>query len=58
MNKLLAEHNGQIVETMNLRTGQGYPVIKVEKVNSRSRKSPPLAIPTFCPFCGTKYERE
>ena len=58
MNAKLAALNGRLSETFGFPHDGGtsvtYPTIQVEKLNKRG-KSPPLAIPTFCPFCGEKY---
>jgi hypothetical protein len=39
------------------RPGYTFPALTTEKINKRSRDSMG-AIPTFCPFCGTKYREE
>jgi len=33
------------------------PMIMVEKIDTKKRQRPMNVIPTFCPFCGTKYPR-
>lgn len=62
MDALLAEHNTKLGVTMGFpRDGKpaySLPHIHTEKVEKRQRKGPALAIPTFCPFCGTKYVAE
>lgn len=35
-----------------------YPLIGVEKLETRSRARPALAVPSFCPFCGKPYHPE
>lgn len=49
----LAAYNG-VMEVTFSATGRTYPTIMVSKINPRGKR-PPCAIPTFCPFCGTKY---
>ena len=34
------------------------PHLQTEKIEKRQRRGPALAIPTFCPFCGTRYRGE
>lgn len=58
VDKLLSEHNARLGVTFNMLTGKTYPKITVEKLESKKRGSPPLMIPTFCPFCGAPYEPE
>lgn len=62
MNTQLAEHNTRICETMGFpRDGSPIftlPKIDTEKIETRKRVGPALAIPTFCPFCGTPYGKE
>lgn len=62
MNALLAEHNTRVCETMAFpsdgKPAYTLPHIMTEKIEKRQRKGPALAIPTFCPFCGTEYAGE
>lgn len=58
VDELLAERNGRLYVTINLMNGKAYPKLGVEKKETRSRTKPPLMIPTYCPFCGQRYEEE
>lgn len=59
MDAKLAEHNTKLCVTFAFpRDGSPsytLPSIETEKIEKRQRKGPALAIPCFCPFCGTKY---
>ena len=59
MNAKMAEHNTEIQVTFGFpRDGSPsfmLPLIGTKKIESRVRKGPALAIPTFCPFCGEPY---
>lgn len=61
-NAKLAVHNTRIIETMAFpRDGSpiySLPKIEVEKIETRKRLGPAIAIPSFCPFCGSRYEPE
>jgi hypothetical protein len=41
--------------TTNIYTGYRKPIIAAERRHGKGKKAPPL-IPSFCPFCGIKYE--
>ena len=60
MNAKLREHNTEIEETLCFpRDGSPIftlPMIGTKKIESRVRKGPALAIPSFCPFCGERYQ--
>lgn len=61
MDAKLAEHNTKLRCTFGYgRDGSTWflPLIGTEKLERKVRKGPALAIPTFCPFCGTRYKPE
>lgn len=52
----LKPHNSRLTRTVVMRPPGGpFPTIGVEKIAPRGPKAV-VAIPTFCPFCGTAYE--
>lgn len=59
MDAKLAEHNTRLCVTFGFpRDGSPasvYPYLKTEKIETRKRVGPALAIPSFCPFCGESY---
>lgn len=59
-NRSLADHNTRIVETLGFpRDGSpafSRPTITTEKIETRKRGGPAIALPSFCPFCGTPYQ--
>ena len=61
MDAKLADHNTRIAVTFGFpRDGSPpytRPTIQTEKLESRKRVGPAIALPSFCPFCGEKYER-
>lgn len=53
MNNRLAETNGHLITTL---FGTPRAVIGSVKVDRKKRGQPPVAIASFCPFCGEAYE--
>ena len=54
MNSRLAQENGKIDVTLGVFTVAEFPTIAVSKIKPRGKR-PPLAIPSYCPFCGGRY---
>lgn len=58
----LREHNTRIDVTFDFpRDGSPAftrPKIATSKIKTRKRCGPAIAIPSFCPFCGTRYVDE
>jgi hypothetical protein len=58
IDELLAEHNGRLSLTISFGTGGAYPTIMTEKIDKKKRGQTPVILPTYCPFCGLKYEKK
>lgn len=62
INDHLRSHNTKLAVSFMLtgdRSGMDVlPMIMVEKIDPKQRKKPMNVVPTFCPFCGTKYPRK
>lgn len=61
VNESLKERNSKLSISFCLSSGlskmDALPIIATEKLQSKVRGSATIVIPTFCPFCGTKYPR-
>lgn len=61
INEKLGEHNGRLASGFSFGGGkmEFIPVlITTEKIDTRSRKKPPIVIASYCPWCGEQFEEE
>lgn len=58
-NATLAVHNECLVSLMDIRSFEAVPraLISIEKLDSKKRTRPRRMLASFCPFCGTAYEK-
>lgn len=59
VNVTLAEHNERLVSLMDIRAFETVPrvLISIEKLDSKKRSRPRRMLASFCPFCGSAYEK-
>ena len=58
VNKRLAPHNHRLQLSHNLTVDDARPVIGLLKIGTASGQPGFHMIPSFCPFCGKKYEKK
>jgi hypothetical protein len=61
MNVKLVDYNTKLCLTFGwTKDGNTFtrPHIETEKIEKRMRKGPAVAVATFCPFCGERYEAQ
>lgn len=60
INEKLVSRNTRLALTITLTKDlDAYPTIATEQIDKgRGRPKAVSMIPSFCPFCGVKYERE
>lgn len=60
MDAMLADRNTRLIHSVSLgvdgQLGFTRPVLETEKVDPRKKGRHARVVPTFCPFCGTRYE--
>jgi hypothetical protein len=59
MDALLADRNTRMIHSISLGVdGPGFtrPVLETEKIDPRKKGRHARVVPTFCPFCGVRYE--
>ena len=61
VNGHLKERNTRLATSFCISRDLGrmdaLPIIQSEKIDSKIRGKAMTVVPTFCPFCGTKYPR-
>ena len=61
VNEKLKEHNSKLLISFCISRDLGkmdaLPIISTGKIQTKIRGNAMTVIPTFCPFCGTKYPR-
>lgn len=58
VNEKLASRNTRLVSSINLADWAEYPLIRTEQIETGRGKAKACAMqPSYCPFCGTAYEK-
>lgn len=60
MDAMLAERNTRLIHSVSLgvdgHLGFTRPILETEKIEPRKKGRHARVVPTFCPFCGVRYE--
>jgi hypothetical protein len=59
MNEMLVEKNTRLACAFRIVRGHLVAIptlLSTEKINRYGPQKLPLVVPTFCPFCGVKYD--
>jgi hypothetical protein len=61
MNKMIADNNARLTTAFRVIDGHLIVIptlIASEKIITSMRSKMPLIVPTYCPFCGVRYEKK
>jgi hypothetical protein len=61
MNKMIADNNARLTTAFRVVDGHLIVIptlIASEKIITSMRSKMPLIVPTYCPFCGVRYEKK